>query len=131
MKNSSTVIMLILFLLYSSITFGNEFAMTNPVKRIAEITAGLLYSQYPSDDDISYLNNIMNNEGVNKNVRFIAHALLNYKQSVNDNDKQGLNDIIADKTVYITIRQLAKIIRSKHHSASNNDIVVLKNIIGK
>ena len=131
MKKTSAAIGFVLFLFYSGLIFGSDFATMNPIKRIAEITTGLLYSQYPSDDDKSELNRIMNNEGVNKNLRLIAHVLLNYKDSVNDTDKSGLDEIIADKTVYISIRQLAKIINSNHHSASNDDIVVLKNIIEK
>lgn len=101
--------------------------MANPVKRIAEITLNL--NHYPSDSEKDELKQMMNNEGVNEQLRLIAHALYNIKHSVNATDKKQLAGIAADTNTPSQIRDLARIIGTLNHKPSASDKQTLQKLI--
>lgn len=127
-RNTYVFVVLGSLLFCSSTVHAESSWMDNPLKRIVEITQHL--NHFPGDSEKQELMQIMNAEGVNDELRIIAHALHNIQHSVNKVDQQELSRIANDTKVLESVRSLAKIIANLNHQPSESDKQVLSKLLG-
>ena len=107
---------------------GPVAAETDAIKTIAGIMANL--NHFPSDEDKTVLQGIIDSDDSSEEEATIAMALSNMQHKVSGEDAARLEDLVDDESNDESARKLAGILLSINHSAGDDDKAALKAIAG-
>ena len=105
------------------LTAGLVAAETDTIRALARITMNL--NHYPSEEDKSILNKIIESDDALEEEAAIAMALANMEHKVTAADAERLADIVDDDFSDDAARKLAGILLNINHSPSDEDKVSL------
>ena len=101
----------------AAFTGGLATADGHAIKTMADIAMTL--NHFPSDDDKTALQGIVDNASSSEAEVTIATALINLQHKISDDDAAKLLTIVEDDAVDESARMLASIIMSINHSAGD------------
>ncbi|MFK7863762.1 MAG: hypothetical protein AB8B95_05985 [Pseudohongiellaceae bacterium] len=96
--------------------FAQSTADTSALSEIATIVAGI--NHFPSDGDMTTLEEIIGNSDVSQNVRIIADTVINIEHSANEEGKGAMESIQASSQASAEMKVLAEVIANLSHMAS-------------
>lgn len=86
------------------------------LSKIASIVAGI--NHFPSDADMTTLEEIIGSGDVSQNVRIIADTVINIEHSANEEGKGAMESIQASSAASEEMKVLAEVIANLSHMAS-------------
>lgn len=103
-------------LLLSHGAFAQSDADNAALAKIASIVSGI--NHFPSDADMTSLEEIIGNGDVSQNVRIIADTVINIEHSANEEGKGAMESIQANAEASKEMKVLAEVIANLSHMAS-------------
>jgi hypothetical protein len=102
--------------LFSQVALAQGEADSQALKQIANIVADL--NHFPSDADMTALDEIMGNSGISQTVLIIADTVANIEHAANEEGKGAMAAIQASSQTSDEAKVLAEVIENVSHSAS-------------
>jgi hypothetical protein len=102
---------------------GGVLADDGNIQTMAQITLSLHH--FPSDDDKTQLQKIIDSDYSADEEADIAMVIANFEHKVQEKDTERLTDIIDDDAATENSRKLASILLRIHHTPSDEDKMTL------